>query len=102
MPTYPDQPMATSSLQDLEFGARHDHYASSSENSITANWPHQDEPFPLLLSVNQACVALKCCRTTAFKLLAQGKLERRKYNRSTRVTLRSVLELAGLSENDLL
>ena len=60
------------------------------------------DPLPPLLSVQQTCALLNCSRTTVFKLLAQGELERRKYNRVTRVTLRSVLKLAGLTKNDVL
>ena len=50
---------------------------------------------PLLMTIEQTTAILNCGRTTVFKLLADEVLERRKIGRATRVTLRSIRQLAG-------
>ena len=53
-------------------------------------------PFPLLVTVQQACKLLACGKTKVFDLLNQGTLERRKIGKATRITLESIKKLAGV------
>lgn len=57
---------------------------------------NDNSAFPLLVTVRQACSLLGIGRTHLFQLLNTGVLERRKVGRSTRITLRSVRDLAGV------
>jgi hypothetical protein len=51
---------------------------------------------PLLVTVREAGALLGFGKTKIFQLLECGALERRKVNGATRITLRSVRELAGV------
>ncbi|MXP29820.1 hypothetical protein GRI58_13480 [Porphyrobacter algicida] len=45
---------------------------------------------PMLVTVKETCRLIGFKKTKTFALLREGKLERRKYGRATRVTMRSI------------
>ena len=57
---------------------------------------NDNSALPLLVTVRQAGSLLGVGKTQVFNLLRLGVLERRKVGGATRVTLRSVRDLAGV------
>jgi hypothetical protein len=55
-----------------------------------------DPTEPLVVTVREAGRMLRLGRSTIFELLRTNKLERRRVGQSTRVTVRSIRELAGV------
>jgi len=57
---------------------------------------HEAEPDPFLVTVSQTEKLLNVGKTTVFDLINKGRLERRKVGNATRITLRSVRNVAGI------
>ncbi|MDE2623761.1 MAG: helix-turn-helix domain-containing protein [Betaproteobacteria bacterium] len=50
-------------------------------------------PEPLAYSVNDACIAISCCKSHLYSLIRAGKLETRKLGRRTVIPARSLRSL---------
>jgi hypothetical protein len=66
-------------------------------DAVTAQeHPAEAETCPLLVTVAEAQRLLSIGKSSVFAMLNDGDLERRKVRKGTRITMRSVLRVAGL------
>lgn len=54
-----------------------------------------DEAEPLLATIRETCILLRCGKSKVFELCKDNTLERRKIGRSTRVTMASIRKIVG-------
>ena len=68
----------------------------TADETLTRGQPTDEPTSPLLVTVQEACRLLSCGKTHLFVMINKGLLERRKVGNATRITMRSIRELAGL------